>query len=142
MLMRTFVRAVLISVALTSASSAFACPIDLAPCEEVATTLQPPAVYSTTSGYDVLSALAVDLELPAIPDVTFADDDDSVAADDQGTAAISQQSELTDTLPILAKDVQGNAEVVVAGENTSSVDPSILSALAHPEFALDGYEDR
>ena len=96
--MRTIVRAVLVSVALTSASFAFACPIDLAGAD---VTLSVDPVRPNEA---VLWTLSADVDAVASSAIALLDDNDApiTAADDHDAVPIIQddaRAEMIDVLP-------------------------------------------
>jgi len=96
--MRTVGRAVLVSVALTSASLAFACPIDLAGAD---VTLSVDPVRPNEA---VLWTLSADVDAVASSAIALLDDNDApiTAADDHDAVPIIQddaRAEMIDVLP-------------------------------------------
>jgi hypothetical protein len=142
--MRTFVRAVLVSISLTSASVAVACPIDLAPCEE-AVTLHDVPISSVGLDDDMLQSSVREDAAPApLQTVLFDHEGDPVVHNTQVDEPILQASnclDLTDLLPMLAADAEGEEDLIEVN-TTGSVAPSAGSSDSEPEWSLDGYEDR
>ena len=150
--MRTFVRSVLLTIALTSASLtsaslALACPIDLAPCEVAA--LHEGSVPISHPDENMLSSNVGEKEVIApLQTVLLHHEGDGIVADGQIIALVLQNGdvcfEITDALLILTAkgEVQGDAEELAKVDHTASVGPSAITSLAEPELALDGYEDR
>jgi hypothetical protein len=143
MFMRTFVRAVLVSIALTSASVAVACPIDLAPCEEVVTLHNEP-ISGVRLDDDMLESVQEEAAFAPLQTVLFDHEGDPLVPNFHLAASLLQGTDcldLTDLLPRLAADVQGD-ENLRDVDATGSVAPGATGNVSEPEWALDGYEDR
>jgi len=142
--MRTFVRVVLVSFALTSASLATACPTDPTPSKEMVALndLSVPSIASIQNIGDTLSGMVAE-EPNLAPARTLLLDHEG---DGVTTARIvlneDALSQVTEAVAAVATELQTDAENIVVFDTTGSADPSALTPLAEPELALDGYEDR
>jgi hypothetical protein len=167
--MRTLIGAVLVSVAVTSATFAVACPIDLAPCEEVMrprdTSIDAQinrlilASSVFKSDHDIVANGAAEVETvaPLQELVLLNHEDDFIAADHQVAAAMIPQSDhgpldIIDPLPDPAatgelaavpsrKFLLEDEDLSETGYTGSVGGPSAHFVAAQPELALDGYED-
>jgi hypothetical protein len=163
--MRTLIRAVLISMAVCSATCAVACPIDLAPCEEVTS----PSRTIDTRGDRLISAFwhaddnvastTTELEFASAPrEGALLNHEDDIASDDhQRSTAIWQDepdglSDSIEALLILAstelpavptrKFLVGDEDLIDIDHTGSPDGQSSSSFTAQPERAMEGYEDR
>jgi hypothetical protein len=169
--MRTLIRAVLISVAVAYASGAGACPIDLAPCDEMINpsdtsidTRIDQLILPERSAFrfddDSLVSITAEVELASAPrQVVLLNHEDDVGAEDhQRTTAIwpDEPDGLLDAInSLVALAAAAEATLVPTRKfllededlidiaYTGSVEgPRAPSFAAQPELAIDGYEDR
>jgi hypothetical protein len=146
MIMRSFMRAVLVSVALTSASAAFSCPIDLAPCDELSTLHDIPILISLPRDEALSGVVTGDEAITPLQTVLLDHEGDDVAAD-LVTGSISQHEEAGDEIAV---PVTGDEAVATLSreflwggtEELVQFDEGPSASLAEPELAVDGYEDR
>src|SRR5215207_5259186 len=138
--MRTLVRALFVSLALTS-SFAVACPIDLAPCEVAMLSDAAVSSLKPTENIRPTNGLTDDIPLQT---ALFDEQRNTAVAGGEAAAAILGDSEcwdITDALSMFSGDAE-EADASVDVDITGSGVPRAVSSLGNPELALDGYEDR
>jgi hypothetical protein len=145
--MRTFVRAVLVSLALTSASLASACPIDLAPCDEISTLHDVPILISLADDGALSGVAGAEEDITRLQIVLLDHEGDDHGAADLVTGSISQQddagAELAEPLPITGTEVAAaHSREFLGGETEELVQFDDGPSPVEFELAVDGYEDR
>jgi len=145
--MRSFVRAVLVSVALTSASAAFSCPIDLAPCDELSTVHNIPILISLPGDGSVSGAAAGEEVNTHLQIVLLDHEGDDHVAPDLATGSVARQDDAAAEiarLPSTEVAATLSREFLWGTEELAQFDgaPDVVSSLAELELALDGHEDR
>jgi hypothetical protein len=163
--MRIFVGAISLAVAMNAATSAAACPIDLAPCEEVrplgeSIDARIDWLISSLSGAPAVQfdeSFLLSLSAGTRPSgLVHTFEGDALAADDQiRTATLSEHDgphwDMLDAMPgpgagfatVPTRRFLLDDEDLIEADYTGSVSaPSKVSDTAPVELALDGYEDR